>query len=293
MSLADLHADSLLWDRDLLRRRSRGHVDAVRLRDGGYRVQVFSAVTKVPKGLNYARNSASSDMLTPLLIAQRWPISTWTSVRARALHQALRLQRFERRSKGAVAVVRSRESLDAALANGALAVVLATEGAHPLEGKIENLAVLKAAGYRIIGLHHFFDNELGGSLHGESRAGLTNFGRAVVRDAEARSLIIDIAHSSERSAKDVLAIATRPVVVSHTGLRGACDSPRNISDDLMRAVAVKGGLIGVGFWDGAVCKPTPQSIAESIVYAVALVGADHVALGSDFDGATTTPFDAS
>lgn len=293
MRVADLHNDFLLWDRDLLKRYARGHTDLPRLREGGFRVQVFSAVTKVPSGLNYKRNVATSDTLTALVIAERWPIPSWTSLKARALHIARRLDRAAARSDGALRVVKTQSDLDEALQDGALAGVLATEGAHPLEGKIANLAALEDAGYRIIGLHHFFDNELGGSLHGVSRAGLSPFGEEVVIDAQRRGLIVDVAHSSEKSAWDALRIATRPLLVSHTGLKGACDTPRNFPDDLMKAIADKGGLIGVGFWDAAVCDTTPEGVANSIAYAVKLLGPDHVALGSDFDGSTTVPFDAS
>jgi len=108
-----------------------------------------------------------------------------------------------------------------------------------------------------------------------------------------KTIIIDVAHSSEAVVRDVLAITDKPVIISHTGLKGHCDSPRNISDALMKEIAARGGLVGVGFWDGAVCEPTPEGIAGAIAYAVDLLGADHVALGSDFDGTVTAPFDAS
>jgi microsomal dipeptidase-like Zn-dependent dipeptidase len=171
--------------------------------------------------------------------------------------------------------------------------VLATEGAHPLEGDLANLDRLYDAGFRMLGLQHFFDNELGGSLHGISNAGLTDFGRAAVIAAEEKGMIIDVAHSSEAVVRDVLAIAKDPLVVSHTGMRGHCENDRNFSDDLMREIAARGGLVGIGFWDGAVCEATVPSIAAAIVYAIETLGVEHVALGSDYDGATTVPFDAS
>lgn len=293
LRVADLHTDALLWARDPSKRHKRGHVDLPRLKEGGVRLQVFSAVTKVPHNQNYTHNKADTDDITLLAIAQRWPLKTWGSLAERALYLASRLEALERRSNGAFRIARTRAGLAYALDTGAIAGVLATEGAHPLEGKLENLDRLYAAGYRVLGLQHFFDNELGGSLHGVSGAGLTDFGRTAVAEAERRGMIIDVAHSSEAVVRDVLAISTRPIIVSHTGLKGECDSPRNISDDLMKAVADKGGLIGVGFWDGAVCDVSPEGIAAAIVYAVGLLGVDHVALGSDFDGTVTTPFDAS
>jgi microsomal dipeptidase-like Zn-dependent dipeptidase len=293
LRLADLHADTLLWARDPLRRHARGHVDLPRLQDGGYRLQVFAAVTKTPRNLNYDRNTGDTDNITALAVAQAWPPAAWTSLLERALHQARRLERAAARSNGALVLVRGRSELDAALASGALAAILATEGAHPLEGEIGNVDRLYDAGYRVLGLHHFFDNELGGSLHGVSKAGLAPFGRAAVARAEARGMIIDVAHSSEAVVRDVLAVATRPLIVSHAGLKGHCDSARNLPDALMAEIAAKGGLVGVGFWDGAVCAPRLEAVADAVAYAVGLLGADHVALGSDFDGATTTPFDAS
>lgn len=293
LRLADLHDDALLWDRDFLARNKRGHSDAPRLKEGGYRLQVLASVTKTPRSLNYDENDASSDNITPLVIAQRWPVKSWSSLAERALHHARLADRAAARSNGSVVVVRNSGDLGAALDSGALAVILATEGAHPLEGDLATIERLYDAGFRMLGLQHFFDNELGGSLHGLSKGGLTEFGRAAVAAALDRGLIIDVAHSSEAVVRDVLAISKAPLVVSHTGMRGHCDSARNFSDDLMREIASAGGLIGVGFWDGAVCEATVPAIAAAIAYAVETLGVEHVALGSDFDGATTVPFDAS
>jgi microsomal dipeptidase-like Zn-dependent dipeptidase len=293
LRVADLHNDALLWDRDFLQSQTRGHSDAPRLVKGRFRLQVLSSVTKTPRNLNYAENDAASDNITPLVIAQRWPMKTWGSLAERALHHAALAESAAKRSNGGLALVRTKPELAAALDSGAIAIVLATEGAHPLEGDLANLDRLYDAGFRMLGLQHFFDNELGGSLHGFSNAGLTDFGRAAVIAAEERGMIIDVAHSSEAVVRDVLAIAKDPLVVSHTGMRGHCENDRNFSDGLMREIAARGGLVGIGFWDGAVCEATVPSIAAAIVYAIETLGADHVALGSDYDGATTVPFDAS
>jgi microsomal dipeptidase-like Zn-dependent dipeptidase len=145
----------------------------------------------------------------------------------------------------------------------------------------------------MIGLQHFFDNDLGGSLHGVHKGGLTPFGVQAVRAIEDQGMIVDVAHSSDKVVADVLHIARRPFVVSHTGVRGTCNTPRNLSDERMKAIAAKGGLIGIGFWDGAVCDISPKGVARALRYAVDLVGIDHVALGSDYDGTTTVSFDAS
>ena len=115
----------------------------------------------------------------------------------------------------------------------------------------------------------------------------------MVKRMEARKMIVDLSHGSDQQIDDVLAMATRPVVVSHTGVRGTCDNSRNLSDAQLRAIAANGGLVGIGFWETAVCGKDAAAIAKAVRYAAGLIGVDHVALGSDFDGAVPVPFDAT
>ncbi len=295
LRVADLHADSLLWNRDFLTYGNIGHVDLPRLQAGGVVLQVLAAVTKSPAGLNYDSNSAdAADNITRLAIAQLWPPRTWDSLLQRALYQAERLHNYADRS-AELTLVTSAAQLQEFLDNrqpAEVATLLATEGGHPLEGELANLQVLWDAGYRMLGLQHFFDNRLGGSLHGESGAGLSEFGREVVTRAVQMGFIIDVAHSSPAAVDEVLALSPEPVVVSHTGVKGTCDSPRNLADEQFQRIAAAGGLIGIGYWD-AVCDITPKGVANAIRYAVELVGVEHVALGSDYDGATTVTFDTA
>ncbi|MDQ7775324.1 dipeptidase [Paracoccus aminovorans] len=299
--IGDWHSDALLWDRDLLDRAGRGHVDVPRLAEGNVAVQVFTTVTKSPRGQNYSRNSAEApDNITPLFIGQLRPFSAWFSLKERALVQAAALRRAAERAPEALMLIRSAEDLQVLLEarqNGAQTVgaLLGTEGGHPLEGNIANLQVLYGAGFRLVGLTHFFDNELGGSLHGEGGAesGLSDFGREVVAEMMAKHMIIDLAHASPQLVRDVLAIpGTRPIL-SHTGIHGQCASPRNLPDDLVQAIAAKGGVIGIGFWADVNCGRTPADIAASIQAAIALVGEDAVSLGSDYDGSVDAPFDVA
>jgi microsomal dipeptidase-like Zn-dependent dipeptidase len=171
--------------------------------------------------------------------------------------------------------------------------LLALEGLHPLEGKLDNVDKLYDAGFRMAGLTHFFDNELGGSAHGMEKGGLTAFGREVVRRLEEKKMIVDLAHASPKVIDDVLAMAQRPVVVSHTGVQATCPGPRNLTDAHVRAIAENGGLMGIAYFDGAICQENPASIVKAIRHVVDLVGVEHVALGSDFDGATSTAFDTT
>jgi len=296
--IADLHSDPLLWKRDLLERAARGHVDIPRLIEGNVALEVFTTVTKTPRSMNIEHNDDRSDDITLLMFAQLRPISTWTSLTARALDMASRLRGFADRSGGRFTVIRSAADLarylDRRRADPQItAGLLGIEGAHALEGKLENLAPLFDAGFRLIGLAHFFDNQFAGSAHGMAKGGLTEKGRELVRRMEARGMVVDLAHSSPATFDDVLAMATRPVVVSHTGVKGTCDNTRNLSDAQLRAVARNGGIIGIGFWETAVCGTDARAIARAIHYAVGVAGAEHVALGSDFDGAVTEPFDSS
>ena len=296
--VADLHADTLLWARDPLERSARGHVDVPRLLEGNVALQAFTVVTKTPRHLNIESNDDRSDNVTLLAMAQRWPPATWFSLKERALYQARRLDTAAARSGGRLTVVRSRSELVAYLRRrraeaGITAGLLGLEGAHALEGDPGNLDVLFQAGFRMVGLVHFFDNELGGSAHGLAKGGLTAKGGDLVRRLEERRILLDLAHASPPTIRDALAIATRPVVVSHTGVKGTCDNVRNLDDDALRGVARTGGLVGIGFWQTAVCGTGGRAVARAIRYAVGVAGIDHVALGSDFDGAVAEPFDTT
>ncbi|WP_444922230.1 dipeptidase [Microbulbifer sp. CnH-101-G] len=295
--IGDLHADSFLWARDLSKEADYGHLDLPRAQRGNLGIQVFTSVTKSPQGQNYSENSADArDNITLLAVAQGWPPRTWDSLLERALYHSERVSALQRSAPEQFHVVYTAEDLRQVLKGreqgaNTLAAILGIEGAHPLEGDLSNIERLYDAGFRVMGLQHFFDNELGGSLHGQNGAGLTAFGRAAVQEMDRRSIIIDVAHSSESVVKDVLTLSERPLIVSHTGLKGSCNSPRNISDDLMQEVAERGGLIGIGFWKGAVCDNSPGNIAKALRYAIDLLGVDHVALGSDYDGSVEVSFD--
>jgi membrane dipeptidase len=296
--VADLHDDALLWSRDLLRRHDYGQSDLPRLHEGRVSLQVFSTVTKTPRGLNVHSNAADTDNITVLAMAQRWPVRTWSSLLERALHQSDKLHAAAAASNGQMVIVRTRTELAAAFQDGApakgrLAAVLSTEGLHALEGKLENVDRLADAGFRIAGLAHFFDNEVGGSAHGLQKGGLTPFGRQVVERLESRGITIDLAHASPKLIDDVLAMAKRPVLVSHTGVHGTCRGPRNLSDAHLKAIAATGGVIGIGYFGGAVCGMDAGTIVRALRHVVVVAGVKHVALGSDFNGATRTPFDAT
>ncbi|HET7726837.1 MAG TPA: membrane dipeptidase [Candidatus Limnocylindrales bacterium] len=296
--VTDLHADSLLFGRDLAVRGSRAHADVPRLLEGGVALQVLAAATRISRHVKLTGNDDRGDDVRWLAIAQRWPVRTWSSLLERARHLAARARDLERRSDGRFRVIATRDDLDRLLAEraaGARVVggLLAIEGAQALEGDPEHVGVAFEAGYRMISPAHFFDTAFGGSAHGARRGGLTPLGRDMVARMEALGMVVDVAHASEATIDDVLAVATRPVVASHTGVRGTFDSPRNLSDAQLRGLAATGGVVGIGFWDAATGGSDAAAIVRAIGHAVDVAGPDHVALGSDFDGAVPTPFDAT
>lgn len=313
LTIVDLHADTLLWQRSLLADSDRGHVDLGRLQQGNVALQVFSSVTKTPKGQNYDSNSADGDNITMLTIGQLQPVRTWFSILERGLYHGEKLERAAADSGNSLWLIRSGSDLDKLIdavecgtctrigegpyvtgaAGKPVGALFSAEGLHSLEGDPDNLDKLYDAGLRMAGLTHFFDNELAGSMHGEEKGGLTPMGREVVRRMEDKGIIVDIAHCSHQCVAEVLAMARRPVVSSHGGVQATCDVNRNLTDDEIRGVAATGGVIGVGYWEGAVCSTDPRATARAMKHIRDLVGIEHVALGSDYDGAVTVRFDTS
>ncbi|MGH6782221.1 MAG: dipeptidase, partial [Sphingomonadaceae bacterium] len=298
LDLVDLHADTLMWQRSLLSGRKQGQVDLGRLEAGNVALQVFSSVTKTPKRQNLDSNSGDTDNITLLAFAQLQPPRTWTSLLQRSLWHAEKLRDVEAKAKGRLRIVRNGADIARLIADrragrpvtGAL---LSIEGLQNLEGKAANLDILYNAGFRMAGLAHFFDNELTGSMHGVRKGGLTPLGREIVGAMESKGMIVDLAHVSHKGVAEILAMATRPVISSHGGVQATCNVNRNLTDEEIRGIAKTGGVIGIGYWDAAVCDTSPASIAKAIAHVRDLVGIAHVGLGSDFDGAVTTRFDTA
>lgn len=292
LMIVDLHADPLLWNRDLLERASYGHVDVPRLQEGNVGLQIFGVVNGVPFPLKMDNNQDGWDVISLLAWLQDWPEETYDSRLQRALYQSEKLAERVRSSVGALTLISNRQDLEALVAarqrgEPIIGALLSLEGAHALEGDPAHIEQMFEAGFRMLGLVHLFDNAMAGSAHGKEKYGLTEKGRKMVQRALALDMIIDLAHASPQTIDDVLAMADRPLLASHGGVRGTCDSVRNLTDRHIRGIARTGGVIGIGIYKYATCGKTLEDTARAMRYVADLVGVEHVALGTDFDGATT------
>ena len=296
--VVDLHADPLLWNRDLLKRASYGNVDVPRLQEGNVGLQTFGVVSGVPFPPKMENNEDERDVIGLLARLQDWPEATYDSRLQRALYQAAKLAERAQSSAGALTLITNQQQLEALVAarqrgEQIIGAMLSLEGAHALEGDTANIEQLFEAGFRMVGLVHHFDNAIAGCAHGKDKYGLTDKGRELIRIALARGMIIDLAHASAQTIDDVLAMANKPVVASHGGVRGTCDTARNLTDRHIRGIADSGGVIGIGIYKLATCGKTLEDTVRAMRYVADLVGIEHVALGTDFDGAVSTVVDAS
>jgi microsomal dipeptidase-like Zn-dependent dipeptidase len=296
--VADLHADSLLWKRDLLQHSSVGFVDVPRLRQGNVALQAFTVVTQVPRTILSSHvDGEDLDLITLLAMSSLWPIETWQEPFKRAFYQSNKLHELEKSSGGSLRIIKTKEDLQNFIEERKenkqiTAGLLGLEGFHA--NHVEGIDELFEAGFRMVAPTHFFDAPMGGSAHGLQKSGMSDFGEKVIARMEALNIALDLSHASPRLIDDVLTKFPQiPIIISHTGVKGTCPGDRNLSDEHIKAIAKSGGVIGIGYMKLAVCESNLQAIIDAIVYTANLVGDDHVALGSDYDGMIRAPFDTS
>lgn len=269
----DTHADSIIQvlegKRTLIERSEIGHIDFPRLREGGVDLQVLAC---------YIREEYKPD---------------------RALPEALRMidaiySQVEASEGKAVVVYRAAEA-ERAKAEGRQGVLISIEGGEPIGTDLAVLRMLYRLGVRAIGLVWNQRNAIADGV-GElrTRGGLTTFGVELVKEMNRLGMLVDVSHLSEPGFWDVLEVSSQPIIASHSNARARCDSPRNLTDDQIRALAENGGVMGINYFRGFVdeefrrgdkSKGDIQGILNQIDHIVGLVGPSHVGLGGDFDGA--------
>mgnify|MGYP000023418676 CR=1 FL=1 len=189
-----------------------------------------------------------------------------------------------------VTIVTTKKHLFEATRKGKLAIILAIENSDATEGSLNVLRMLFKLGVRSIGLTHN-PRSLAADGVGESRTGggLTNFGVQLVEEMNKLGIAVDLAHISEKGFWDTLEISRKPVIVSHGNCKAICDHMRNLTDEQIRGLASKRGVIGVTFVPAFVDekKPSLSRLLDHIDHIVDIAGINHVGIGSDFDGGGT------
>ncbi len=265
--VADGHCDTV----HLFRRRqgydfaldnSIGHVDLPRLHRGGVNIQCFAVyVEQKYKPCGALRRTLSLFEHFLQVMAE---------------------------NKDKAAIIRDREDLDAVLAEGKLASLLAVEGGEALEGNLDVLHSLYRLGMRGMGLTWNDRNELADGVGvGSAAGGLTQLGRSVVREMNSLGIMVDAAHLSPRSYYDVLEYSATPVMVTHANASGVYAHRRNLDDDQLRTLRDQGGVIGICFYPPFISSPQHtgiESLLDHFCYIAHRFGVGMLSLGSDFDG---------
>lgn len=182
-------------------------------------------------------------------------------------------------------MARTASEMTEATKAGRIAVPLGLEGGACIGESIDTLRALYRLGVRSIVLTWNYRNSLGDGIAEEGRGGgLSRFGELAVKEMQRLGIIVDVSHLTQVGVDQVVNIAERPILASHSNARALCDHPRNLTDQQIEAIAGTGGLIGVCFYPGFVDATTPSldRVLDHIDYLVHLVGDDHVALGPDF-----------
>ena len=300
--VVDTHCDTTQRladpDFDLALRHDDGHVDLPRMREGGIDAMFFAV---------YAPG----------------PVQPGAGVRV-ALEQITRIQSAVQRHADTFTLARTADEVRAAKKSKRIALLVAIEGGYLIEDSLDNLREFRDRGATYLTLTHSFHTSWADSsgvhetlapLHG----GLTAFGRDVVRELNRLGMMVDISHASDDTFWDVLKVSTAPIIATHSSCRSVSPHRRNLSDDMIRAVADCDGVVQINFaaafidanhppidrdailrWiaDGGVTKKpltdhvTPLSVlVDHFDRALQLVGPDHVGIGTDFDGVPSLPAD--
>ena len=280
-----------------LERGDQGHTDLPRMREGGYAGGLFAIFVPSPTaagkfpGVDPATGVAAYEMTLPPPLDQAY--AQKITIRGMA-----GLFKLEAESGGQIRVVRQKGELVECLQRGVVAMVLHFEGAEAIDPEMDALSVFYQAGLRSLGIAWSRPNAF---AHGvpfkfphspDTGPGLSEAGRELVKACNRMGIVIDLAHINEKGFWDTAEISDAPLVVSHAGVHALCPSTRNLTDKQLDAVGRTEGVVGVNFHvgflrkDGYLEPDTPLSqIVSHIDYIARRLGIEHVALGSDFDGA--------
>ena len=301
----DGHNDTLLalelpragQARTFFEQSDKGHIDLPRARAGGLGGGFFAIFTPSRNldpalAANAPATTTGPDEPMALAVSQ-------AAAEPFTIAMAARLFRLEQEAAGQVKVVRTADELAACLQNGTLAMIFHIEGAEAIDTNLNLLEVLYQAGLRSLGITWSRPNDFATGVpfkfpsSPDIGPGLTQAGRALVRACNRLGVMLDLSHLNEKGFWDVAQLSTAPLVATHSGAHALCASTRNLTDKQLDAVRASDGIVGVNFHvgflraDGRSDPDTPlNDIVRHVDYMVERMGIDHVAFGSDFDGAT-------
>jgi membrane dipeptidase len=261
--------DSMWQDRSNVgfgKRSKLGHIDLPRLKEGGVDLQVFAISSERDPTPSYALRTAMEMIEAFYIECEKHP--------------------------KLVAPVTSHAEIMQANEEEKIAAMLSIEGADVIEGRIGMLRVYHRLGVRMVGLVHSLRNLLAdGVADNRTKGGLSRMGVEVVEELNRLGMIVDVSHLSDAGFWDVMEVSKDPVVASHSNARAVCSHPRNMTDEMIKALAERGGVMGMNFAPDFVhkTKPSVETLVDHIDHIVDLVGVEHVGLGSDFDGIPSTP----
>ncbi len=304
--IIDGHNDTLLrlYQADsnklnlFFKRSDQGHIDLPRALEGGFGGGFFAMFVPAIKDHSTPPASQTSGQTTT---------ADWDTSRGVPLDYAQKtianmielLRELEEEAAGEFKVVHTVEELDACLSSGAVAAIMHIEGAEAIEPDLSNLAEYYEAGLRSVGITWSRSNAFGHGVPFEYPSspdigpGLTKAGRNLVKSCNQLGIMIDLSHLNEKGFWEVASLSDAPLVVTHSGVHALCPASRNLTDKQLEAIADSDGLVGINFHvgflraDGKNDPETPISdIVQHVDYVVEKIGIEHVAFGSDFDGAT-------
>ncbi|WP_434640590.1 dipeptidase [Thermoanaerobacterium thermosaccharolyticum] len=267
--IVDFHCDTLYLiqkdNRDITKKNDKGHIDLIRLDEGMVHLQVFATFVEP----EYMRKDAAAKTLKMI----------------DKLYQLM-----EKTDK--IKLILSGKDVEEAKSENKLGALLSIEGGEALEGDLSLLRMFYKLGVRAMTLTWSLRNDLGDGILGSSDYGLTSFGKDVIKEMNRLGMIVDVSHLNERGFWDAINICEKPLIASHSDCKALCRHPRNLSDEQIKAIADKGGVIGINFCPNFLRDDDNASIEDvldHIEHIVNLVGINHVGFGSDFDGIEKTP----
>ncbi len=291
-------AAGTLRDRLWLHGEGAGHLDLPRMLAHGFAGGFFAVYIPSPETVDFTDYDAMMDnppydIPLPALIPH-------TAAQPVAVEMLGHLLWMERASEGRFRWCRTAAEIRAAMAAGAVAGVLHFEGAEPIGENLDALHLFHAMGLRSLGPVWSRPTIFGHGVPfrypstGDTGQGLTDLGRALVRECNALRIMLDLSHLNEAGFWDVASLSDAPLVATHSNAHTVTPSSRNLSDRQLRAIGETGGMVGLNF---ATCflredgrkspDMTLDPVKRHIEHMLKLAGEDHVGIGSDYDGATT------